>query len=161
MNNFNIFTHFHFYNKDQIKKFKASYKLKSDNVTVHTAFHKHNTKDDNIYLLCAYVSANNIYDIIDWLNSFEGYITNILDINTVTNDIYRIKSPFEKECYNIQASFKNEIQSYLIEDQNMLSYTINNDKLDMYLSGYDISYCLRLLYNLGILGNELMIRKLT
>lgn len=157
MTRFNVLTYLKFYDKDSIKKFKSSYKKNFMNLTIYTAFYSNN-KDKDLYLLSAFVNAQSIYDIIDWINSFNGYIVNILDINSNKKD----KTPnimVSKSSYNIKASFKELVSVSNIEDVNIIDYIVNKKDIDIAIAGYDIAYCIRMLYNIGTINNNLLIQK--
>lgn len=159
MSPFNILTYLKFYDNDSIQKFKVSYKKNHDNLTVYTASYS-NKKDKDLYLFRAYVNAQSIYDVIDWINSFNGYIVNILDINSNKKD----RTPnimIPKSSYNIKASFKEFVSVSNIEDVNILAYFVNKKDIDIVIAGYDIAYCIRMLYNLGTIKNNLLIQKVT
>jgi len=158
MTSFGLLTYFKFNNKNDINKFKTSYDVNTDNIKIQCAQYE---KENGAYALDAYLSSNNINDIIEWLYTFNGNMVDILEIDIDPDDNELTKLDFDKTCFSIKTNFINTIDETLIHtNNNVLSYKIVDNILDVCITYNSIRECLEWLNEIGTIENKLHIRKL-
>jgi hypothetical protein len=97
---------------------------------------------DNLLLLKPYfnkdIDLSNIQTCS--LNlKFKDYSDIVFDTNVIFNDSILYKNNQPIKSYNFKGSYKNDILS-LVDSDNTINMTLNNDKINIDLKEYDIRY---------------------
>jgi hypothetical protein len=141
-----------------LQDFELSYNQNAEFIKIHGGQYE---IEDNSIMLDAHVRADNINDVISWLNKFNRKYGSILEINGDKNDSFDNDHTlsFNKTCYNIKVNFINNVNANVILNDNILSYRIKDNLLEVCLIASNISDCINWINSIGTIKNKLLIRK--